>query len=229
MLCERDDDFCLITHISQGKKTTLNIFKELPCRLLKAATFSPGCSAFHYRASVSRSPIHKKTERDGAPEKYGRKTDSYFPPHSPDPTFETAARQALWRWGAPCQVGAELRLPRAPRGRAAPEPSRDRKRARERAARGRRYPTARPQRGSPDTAGRPTPRGGGSAHRDAALRPASEAASAPLSSSCSFLRRLFLAHPLGSIQLCPLFLRGSPPFPTPLPSVVGSARRRLGD
>lgn len=72
-------------------------------------------------------------------------------------------------------------------------------------------------------------REGGSAHRDAALRPASEAASAPLSSSCSFLRRLFLAHPLGSIQLCPLFLRGSPPFPTPLPSVVGSARRRLGD
>lgn len=40
----------------------------------------------------------------------------------------------------------------------------------------------------------------------------SATAAAPLSSSCSFLRRLFLARPLGSIRLCPLSLR-APPSP----------------
>lgn len=66
---------------------------------------------------------------------------------------------------------------------------------------------------SSDTAGRtgaaggqPPPRGGNPCPGPAG----SEAASAPLSSSCSFLRRLFLARPLGSIQLCPLFLRAPP-------------------
>ncbi|XP_064242246.1 homeobox even-skipped homolog protein 2-like [Passer domesticus] len=49
-------------------------------------------------------------------------------------------------------------------------------------------------------------------------------AAAPLSSSCSFLRRLFLARPLGSIQLCPL----SPRSPVP-PGEVSTLVWLTGD